>query len=345
MSVLVTGAAGYVGAHAALRLREAGQHVVGLDDLSTGRERNLEHSDAVVLCDLLDRHALAEVFAEHDIAAVVHCAARALVGESMRNPEAYYAVNVGGTANLLEAMRAYGVPYLVMTSSASVYGAPVSELIDEDALLAPINPYGASKAAAEAMLRAAQAAWDLRWVALRCFNAAGADLLGRTGEDRAGETHLVPRLLARAGSAMGGRGVATPPVAIHGAEHGTPDGTCVRDYVHVWDVADAHVRALEYIADGGASGAFNLGTGVGYSVREVARAVEGVCGVEIPLGVGPARPGDPPRLVADARRATAALGWQPTLSGLVDILETAWSWHRALHGLGGVTGDLRRVGG
>jgi UDP-arabinose 4-epimerase len=319
-TILVTGGAGYIGSHACKALAAAGYTPVTFDNLARG------HRDAVrwgpfVQGDILDRPALDDVLRQYRPAAVMHFAAFAYVAESASNPGRYYRNNVAGSLTLLEAMRHAGVYELVFSSTCATYGLPRTPLIAEDHPQEPINPYGASKLMVERMLRDFDAAHGLRSIALRYFNAAGADPAGEIGEDHEPEPHLVPLALD---AALG----RLPALTIHGDRHATPDGTGVRDYVHVSDLAEAHVLALKALQAGCASSAFNLGNGQGFSVREVIDAVQAVTGRPIQVRVGPPRAGDPPTLVADASRARAQLGWQPRITRLDEIVATAWQWHQ-----------------
>jgi UDP-arabinose 4-epimerase len=271
--------------------------------------------------DLLDQERLHGVLVEHRVQAVLHFAAFAWVGESMQSPEIYFRNNVGGTLSLLNAMRSAGVGRLVFSSTCSVYGSPEILPIDESNPTAPSNPYGESKLMVEKILGWEDVCHQLKWVALRYFNAAGCDAEGETGEAHYPETHLIPSLL----EAAQGLRSACP---IFGSDYPTPDGTCIRDYIHVTDLADAHVRALRYLESGGSSVAMNLGTGDGYSVNQILAAAEAATGRPIPVDRQPRRAGDPPRLVAAPRRAMETLGWKPTHSSLENILRTAWAWQQ-----------------
>ncbi|MCX8102709.1 MAG: UDP-glucose 4-epimerase GalE [Geminicoccaceae bacterium] len=319
-TVLVTGGAGYVGSHACKALAEAGFTPVAYDNLSTGNRWAVRWGP-LEAGDILDPSALHLAFKRHRPVAVMHFAGAALVGESMREPALYWRQNLAGTLNLVEACRIHEVGALVFSSTCAVYGTPEQVPIDEDTPKAPINPYGASKLAVERLLADAAMAYGLRYAALRYFNAAGADPAGEIGEHRPVETHLIPLLLD---AILGLR----PPLQVLGTDYPTPDGTAIRDYVHVADLAVAHVRALEHLLLGGGSFACNLGTGEGHSVRRVIEAAERVTGRPVPRIEAPRRPGDPPVLVADARRAQRELGLLPSnLMGLERILETAWAWH------------------
>jgi UDP-arabinose 4-epimerase len=270
--------------------------------------------------DLLDRACLADCLAQHRPAAVLHFAAKALVGESVRDPLGYYRNNVAGTLSLLELLCESGTPPLVFSSTCATYGVPQQIPIPEDHPQAPINPYGATKLMIERMLADLAPAQGLRSVALRYFNAAGADPEAEIGELHDPEPHLIPNVLA---AALG----RLAQVTVHGEDYDTPDGTCIRDYIHVMDLADAHIRALEYLLDGGAPLALNLGSGEGASVREVIAAAEQVTGREIPVAIGPRRPGDPDRLVAAPARAREVLGWRTERSDLPTLIADAWRWH------------------
>jgi UDP-arabinose 4-epimerase len=317
-SILVTGGAGYVGSHACKALAGAGYRPVVYDNLSRGH-REAVRWGALVEGDLRDRARLAAALREHDVSAVMHFAAFAYVGESVADPELYYANNLGGTLSLLGAMRDAGVGSIVFSSTCAVYGVPQTLPIRETTAKAPLNPYGDTKLAIERALHWYAGAYGMRYMALRYFNAAGADPDGETGEDHEPETHLIPLVLR----AALGRG---NPVEIYGTDYPTPDGTAIRDYIHVTDLADAHVRALADLAAGGDSAALNLGTGSGASVREVIAAVERVGGRVVPHREAARRPGDPPELVADPALARARLGWQPRRSALETIVGTALAW-------------------
>ncbi len=316
-SILVTGGAGYVGSHACKALAAAGYRPVVYDNLSRGH-REAVRWGPLVHGDLHDKARLAAAFASHRITAVMHFAAFAYVGESMADPASYYENNVGGTLALLAAMRGAGVDRIVFSSTCAVYGVPESVPIRESAGKVPLNPYGESKLAIERMLHWYGAAYGLRYAALRYFNAAGADPDGEIGEDHNPETHLIPRVL-RAALGTG------EPVEVYGTDYPTPDGTAVRDYIHVGDLADAHVRALAHLTAGD-SVALNLGTGRGASVSEVIAAVERLSGRKVPHRAAARRPGDPPELVADPALAGALLGWRPSRSDLDTIIRTALAW-------------------
>ncbi|TNE91164.1 MAG: UDP-glucose 4-epimerase GalE [Deltaproteobacteria bacterium] len=319
MRLLVTGGAGYVGSHAAWAAVDAGHEVVVVDNLSTGH-RDLPPPVELVELDLLDAEGLSALLARVRPDAVLHFAARAQVGESVAHPDRYFRTNVVGSLNLLEAMRDAECGRLVFSSTAAVYGEPESTPIREDAAMRPTNPYGRSKRMVEELLEA----WsDRGWVhsiALRYFNAAGADAAGRTGERHDPETHLIPNaLLAAAGKRS--------RLKLFGTDYPTRDGTCVRDYVHVSDLADAHLRAIDWLEDGTGAAAINLGTGTGYTVREVLTEAAAVVGAPLVFDEVARRPGDPAVLVASFERATEILGWSPQRD-LREILASAWEWHR-----------------
>jgi len=318
-SVLVTGGAGYVGSHACKALAGAGYRPVVYDNLSRGH-REAVRWGPLVEGDLHDSPGLAAALRAHKITAVMHFAALAYVGESMTDPETYYRNNVGGTLALLAAMREAEVARIVFSSTCAIYGVPDRVPIVETTAKAPLNPYGETKLAIERALRWYGEAYGLRSVSLRYFNAAGADPEGEIGEDHQPETHLIPLVLE---AALGNRA----QIDVFGTDYATPDGTAIRDFIHVQDLAEAHVKALDRLLGGGLSLTLNLGTGVGHTVREVIAAAERITGHRIPRREGPRRPGDPPVLVADASRAREVLGWTPGLSDLDTIIKTAWAWH------------------
>jgi UDP-glucose-4-epimerase GalE len=317
-SILVTGGAGYVGSHACKALAGAGYIPVVYDNLSRGH-REAVRWGPLVEGDLHEGARLVAALSTHRITAVMHFAAFAYVGESVADPELYYANNLGGTLALLGAMRKTRVEAIVFSSTCAVYGLPEKLPIDETTAKAPLNPYGDTKLAVERALHWYAGAYGMRYAALRYFNAAGADPGGEIGEDHEPETHLIPLILR----AALGRG---DPISIYGTDYPTRDGTAIRDYIHVGDLADAHVRALGHLAAGGASAALNLGTGRGYSVREVIAAVERIGGRKVPQREAARRPGDPPELVADPTLARSRLGWQPRHSDLDTIIATALAW-------------------
>ncbi len=317
---LVTGGAGYVGSHLVLALLERGAEVVVLDDLRQGHRAAVPAGARLIQAALADRARLAEVFAGHRFEAVFHFAALSLVGESMRDPLRYCLENVANSLGLADAAIKAGVMKFVFSSTAALFGDPVRVPVDEDAALAPTNPYGESKLMVERGLDWAERAHGLRSACLRYFNAAGADPAGRIGEDHAPETHLVPLAI---GAAMGTR----PPLTVFGTDYPTPDGTCIRDYIHVSDLAEAHIRVLDRLD--GRSVRYNIGNGTGYSVKQVIDTVAAVSGRAVPHEFGPRRAGDPAVLVASAARLRAETGWAPRFGELEDIVRTAWAWHAA----------------
>jgi UDP-glucose-4-epimerase GalE len=322
-AVLVTGGAGYIGSHTCKALARAGYVPITYDNFVHGHRWAVRWGP-LVEGDICDRQLLEWAIKEHAVKAVIHFAGYAYVGESMSRPAKYFENNVANTLTLLEAMRICGVHDIVFSSTCATYGMPLQLPITEDHPQEPINPYGESKRVAEKMLHWWGKAHGLRWTALRYFNAAGADLEGDIGEDHRPETHLIPLALA---SATGDRDV----LDIYGSDYPTHDGTAVRDYIHVADLASAHVAALRRLEGGGESTAMNLGTGKGYSVREVITMIERVSGRKVPIRQAARRAGDPPMLVAGAHRAYELLGWQPQHSSLETIIATAWRWHAARH--------------
>ncbi len=319
MQVLVVGGAGYIGSVTVEELLAAGHQVVVLDSLVSGHASAVHPEAELVVADARDDEALSRVFASHRLEAVVHLAAYIQAGESVRHPGRYFANNLGSLICVLNAMVAYDVGMLVFSSSAAVYGLPDALPVTEDAPLHPVNPYGESKVVGERLLPWYQEAHGIRYISLRYFNAAGAT--ARLGEDHRPESHLLPIALE---VALGKR----EALPVYGAQHPTADGTCVRDYVHVADLARAHVLALDHLARGGQGGAFNLGSGRGYSVLEVVETVRRVTGHHLPIQLLPPRPGDPPHLVASHDKARHELGWRP-LHDLEDIVASAWAWARA----------------
>ncbi len=319
-NVLICGGAGYIGSHMAQWLHARGHAVTVLDNLSTGHRGAVRWGE-LIEADLRDPAALDQVFSSGRFDAVMHFCASSLVGESVAQPYAYYGNNVTGTLNLLEAMRQHGVNRLVFSSTAAVFGHPQSDLIDEVHPKAPINPYGASKAIVERILADAARAYGLRSVSLRYFNAAGALPEHGIGEAHLCETHLIPNVL-RAALGQG------PALKVFGDDYDTPDGTCVRDYVHVEDLAQAHGLALGFMSHEEGAHAFNLGNGHGFSVREVIAAASKAAGNQVAYEIAPRRPGDPARLVASSAKAREVLGWRPTWTRLGPIIESAWRWHR-----------------
>ena len=319
--VLVTGGAGYIGSHACKALALAGFVPVTYDNLVFGH-RSAVRWGPLVHGDILDRAALDAALRAWQPVAVMHFAAFAYVGESVTHPGKYYRNNVAGSLTLLEAMRDAGVSQFVFSSTCATYGVPQAVPIAEAHPQNPINPYGASKLMIERMLKDFEIAHDLRSVSLRYFNAAGADPDGEAGEAHDPETHLIPLVLDAAAGVR-------PDVTVFGSDYPTPDGTCIRDYIHVTDLAQAHVLALQALQAGAATTAYNLGNGKGFSVRQVIDAAQAVTGRNIPVRMGSQRAGDPPELVGNASRIRAELGWLPRHDDLADIVGTAWRWHRA----------------
>jgi len=327
-AILVTGGAGYVGSHAVKTLAAAGYDVVVYDNLSMGHAEAVERVAAafpsrritLVRGDIADVARVRETLRASGATAVMHFAARLLVAESVREPIAYYRNNVTGTLGVLEAMAAEGVKHFIFSSTCATFGEPQTVPMDETHPQRPINAYGETKLAIERALPHIERAKGIRTIALRYFNAAGADPDGLIGEDHTPEEHLIPLAIA---AATGGK-----PLTIFGEDYDTPDGTCVRDYVHVMDLADAHLASLRLLESGGASGFYNLGNGDGMSVRQVIETVGRVAGTPVPHTVGPRRPGDPARLVAANARARRDLGWSPRLADLESIVRTAWQWHQ-----------------
>lgn len=318
MVILIVGGAGFIGSQTAKAVAAAGAEPVIFDDLSSGHRWALRWG-TFVEGSLADPAAIDAVFKAHAITAVIQFAARIEVGESVRDPRKYFRNNLVCTLNLLDAMVANGVRDVVFSSTAAVYGTPVAVPIAEDHPLAPINPYGDTKFFVERVLKSYGEAYGLRWAALRYFNAAGADPDGELGEDHAPESHLIPLTIA---AALGGK-----PLSLFGTDYPTPDGTAVRDYIHVADLASAHLLALRHLAGGGESFAANVGTGRGHSVRAVIEAVERVSGLPVPRTEVARRAGDPPELVADARKLQTLLGWKPRYPELLTMVEHAWKWH------------------
>ncbi len=318
--ILVTGGAGYIGSRTLRFLQDRGYSPICFDNLSTGF-RELAGNTPFCLGDLSRMDDLDRAFAIEPVAAVIHFASHALVEESYRNPHKYYHDNITNALNLLEAMRRHGTECIVFSSSCATYGIPPRLPMDESLPLDPVNPYGVTKMVIERILRDYRNAHGLRYVSLRYFNAAGAAPDAGTGEWHVPESHLIPRLLE---IALGNGSSAE----IYGRDYPTPDGTCVRDYIHISDLASAHLAALEHLFAGGPSDVFNLGTGQGYSVLQIIDAVERITGKQIPATIRERRPGDPPELVADPGKAKAGLRWSARHSALAEIVETAWKWRQ-----------------
>lgn len=322
MHYLVIGGAGYIGSHMVKCLVAEGATVTVLDDLSSG------HRDAVlggelIVHDFADRAFLDQLFSNTRFDGVFHFASQILVGESVVNPAKYYRANTVATLTLLEAMRDHGINHFVFSSTAAVYGEPDYVPIDEQHPKVPVNPYGASKYMVEMMLSDFYRAHGLKYVALRYFNAAGADPQARLGERHEPETHLIPLALK---AVLGKK----PPLKLFGRDYDTPDGTCIRDYIHVDDLSSAHLLAMQYLQNGGESTVFNLGNGAGYSVQEVIDVIASVTGKPVPVEHASRREGDPARLVADAAKAKSVLGWKPVLNDLETIVQHAWNWEASL---------------
>ncbi len=318
MKILVTGAAGYIGSVVTEQLVEQGHQVIALDNLKNGHRAAVHPGALFVQADLLEANGLGELLRQHRVEAVVHLAAEALIDVSMRDPGLFFRVNIVGGLNLLDAMIATGVKRIVFSSTAAVYGEPEHIPITEDARHLPVNSYGESKLAFEKILQWYHQAYDLKYVTLRYFNACGAT--ERFGEYHVPETHIIPILFE---VALGQR----PQFNLFGTDYDTPDGTCVRDYIHVWDIANAHVLALKEL-DRLSVRAYNMGNGAGYSNRQVVEAVRQVTGKDIPVIPSPRRPGDPARLVASSERIRAELGWTPRYPELTTMVETAWVWRQ-----------------
>lgn len=321
MSILVLGGAGYIGSHAVYQLIDAKKDVVVIDNLQTGH-RDAVHPDAAFYHgDIRNRDFLRGVFQKEKIQAVVHFAASSLVGESMEKPLAYFDNNVYGTQVLLEVMAAFGTKYIVFSSTAATYGEPETIPITEDMPTHPANPYGETKRIIEKVMHWAAQAADIRYVSLRYFNVAGARPSGEIGEDHRPETHLVPIILE---TALGQRSHIT----IFGDDYPTADGTCIRDYVHIDDLIQAHMLSLEYLQNGGQSDIFNLGSSQGFSVNEMVAAARKVTEKSIPAQIGPRRAGDPSTLIASSDKTRNTLGWKPRRTEIDTIMHDAWNWHR-----------------
>lgn len=318
-TILVAGGAGYIGSHMVALLVKRGYEVVVADNLRTGHWQAVKGARKMYVGDLRDGAFLHQIFTENKIDGVINFAAFSLVGESVTNPLKYYGNNVEGAVSLLSAMQAHGVDRIVFSSTAAAYGEPEKQPIEEGDRTEPTNPYGATKLAIENMLKWCDCAYNIRYVALRYFNAAGSDTEAGIGEDHNPESHLIPLVMK---TALGQR----DHIGIFGEDYPTPDGTCVRDYIHVKDLAEAHLLALEYLERGGISDVFNLGNGAGYSVREIIETARRITGKEIKAVVEPRRGGDPSVLIASNKKAAEVLGWKPVL-GLDQIISDAWAWH------------------
>ena len=320
MNILVTGGAGYIGSHTADAIEKSGHAAIIYDNLSAGH-RWAVGSKTLIGADLADKLSIQRAIEQYHIEAIIHFAAHAYVGESVVDPRKYFRNNAVNTLNLLDVMLDLGVKYIVYSSTCATYGIPQSLPISEEHPQRPVNPYGESKLFVERVLHWYEKAYDLRWVALRYFNAAGAS--GQLGECHDPETHLIPLAIDAALTGV--------PLSVFGTDYPTEDGTAVRDYIHVDDLASAHIAALEYLIKQGTSRALNLGTGQGHSVREVLEMVEHVSKIVVPHQAAERRPGDPPVLVADNRTAIELLGWMPKRSSLREIVESAWLWHSRTH--------------
>jgi UDP-glucose 4-epimerase len=325
-TILVTGGAGYIGSHAASALKKAGYEVIILDNLSYGHQEIVDDvlQIKLIIGDTSDRVVLDQLFTEHKIDAVMHFAAFIAVGESVQEPGKYYRNNVASTLNLLEAMLAHGINKIVFSSTCAVYGMPKEVPMTENHPHSPLSPYAASKDMVEQILRDFDTAFSLKSVAFRYFNACGADPSGLIGEDHDPETHLIPLALLTALKKRAS-------LSIYGTDYDTPDGTCVRDYIHVNDLADAHVLGLKYLLSGGESDVFNLGNGNGFSVREVIETAREVTGLEIPVVESDRRAGAP-ILVGSSKKVKDKLGWNPNYADLPKIITHAWQWHQKRHG-------------
>ena len=320
MAILVCGGAGYIGSHAVHALVEKGEQVVIVDNLQTGHRGALNPAAKFYEGDIRDASVLDKIFTENKIEAVIHFAANSLVGESMEKPLLYFNNNVYGMQVLLEAMVRHGVDKIVFSSTAATYGEPKRVPIHEDDETCPTNTYGETKLTMEKMMKWVSRAHGVRYVSLRYFNAAGALPDGSIGEDHRTETHLIPLIL----QVPTGR---RDHITVFGDDYPTPDGTCLRDYIHVVDLADAHVRALAYLRRGGESDIFNLGNGQGFSVKEMIAAAEQATGRTIKVEIGARRAGDPAQLIASSEKARAVLGWQPVFTDVAQVIGTAWRWH------------------
>ncbi|MBO0423936.1 UDP-glucose 4-epimerase GalE [Enterococcus plantarum] len=320
MSILVLGGAGYIGSHAVDQLIDKGYEVVVVDNLQTGHKQSIHKNAVFYQGDIRDKGFMQNVFKQETIDGVIHFAASSLVGESVEKPLVYFNNNVHGTQIVLEVMEEFGVKQIVFSSTAATYGEPKEMPIVETTPTNPENPYGESKLMMEKMMKWCDNAYDLRYVALRYFNVAGAKADASIGEDHDPETHLIPIILQ---TALGQRDY----LGIYGDDYDTPDGTCIRDYVYIEDLIAAHIAALDYLQKGNESTVFNLGSNTGYSVKEMVEAARQVTGKEIPAKVLPRRLGDPSKLVASSEKAKMILDWQPQVTDIKQIIKTAWDWH------------------
>ena len=322
MRLLILGGAGYIGSHTALELIRAGEDVIIADNLVTGYEKAIPEGARFYKGDIRDFDFLDNLFSKEKVDAVIHFAAFSLVGESVTNPLKYYDNNLCGTKVLLDAMVKHGVDKIVFSSTAATYGEPENIPILESDRTCPTNPYGETKLAMEKMFMWASKAYGLSYVSLRYFNACGADKDAKIGESHNPESHLIPLILQVANGKR-------EKISVFGTDYDTPDGTCIRDYIHVTDLASAHILAVKYLLAGGKSDIFNLGNGVGYSVKEVIETARKVTGHAIPASNEQRRAGDPARLVASGKKAKDVLGWEPAIKSLEKIIETAWKWHES----------------
>ena len=321
MTILVLGGAGYIGSHTVYELIDKGKDVAIIDNLLTGHEEAIHPKARFYKGDIRDRKFIDEVFKNEKIDAVIHFAASSLVGESMQNPLKYYDNNLCGTKILLDSMVANGIDKIVFSSTAATYGEPERVPILEDDRTEPTNTYGETKLSMEKMFKWVSKAHNLRYVSLRYFNACGAHISGQIGEDHNPETHLIPLIL----QVPNGK---REFISIFGDDYNTKDGTCIRDYIHVTDLAQAHILAVKYLQNGGQSDIFNLGNGVGFTVKEVIETARKVTGHPIPAQIAPKRAGDPAKLIASSSKAKQILGWKPDHASLAEIISSAWKWHK-----------------
>jgi UDP-glucose 4-epimerase len=321
MSILVLGGAGYVGSHAVYQLIDQGSEVVVIDNLQTGHRDAIHPKANFYEGDIRSREFMRSVFEKENIEAILHFAANSLVGESMTEPLKYFDNNVYGTQIVLEMMKEFNVKHIIFSSTAAVYGEQKVVPITEEAVTNPTNTYGETKLAMEKMISWCEKAFDLKYVSLRYFNVASARSGGEIGEDHNPETHLIPVILE---AALGKR----PAITVFGQDYDTPDGTCVRDYIHVEDLIAAHLLALSYLQNGGESNVFNLGSSQGFSVKEIIETAKEVTGMEIPVQMGERRSGDPSTLIASSEKARSVLGWSPSRTSIHQIISDAWNWHK-----------------
>lgn len=321
MSILVLGGAGYIGSHAVYQLIDQGSEVVVIDNLQSGHRGAIHPKAHFYEGDIRSREFMRSVFEKENIDAILHFAANSLVGESMTEPLKYYDNNVFGTQIVLEMMKEFNVKYIIFSSTAAVYGEQKVVPIKEDAATLPTNTYGETKLAMEKMIAWCEKAFDLKYVSLRYFNVAGARSDGQIGEDHHPETHLIPVVLE---AALGKR----PAITVFGDDYDTPDGTCIRDYIHVEDLINAHLLALAFLQNGGESNVFNLGSSQGFSVKEIIESAKEVTGIDIPVQLGERRSGDPSTLIASSEKARSVLGWNPKRTSIQQIITDAWNWHQ-----------------